>query len=156
VEHIKSIIIKKGGKFTYAHKRNTKGEITYLKFEIKSKGTGNYTSESPFELVSFGTFHSGGIFIAGDKKGAKEMIEGKRKAEIKINDKQILQKESEEFIISGTVTNNDGKGLPGTNIIIKGTSTGTQTDFDGNYVIKASKGDKLVYSFKGMSSVKNC
>lgn len=39
--------------------------------------------------------------------------------------------------------------LPGVNVIIKGSTTGTATDFDGNYQIQAKKGDVLVFSFVG-------
>jgi len=50
--------------------------------------------------------------------------------------------------ITGTVSDESGP-LPGATIIIKGTTNGTQTDFDGNYSIKATVGDKLVYSYIG-------
>ncbi len=53
--------------------------------------------------------------------------------------------------ITGVVS--DGSGpLPGVNVIIKGTNQGTQTDFDGNYSIRTSTGDILVFSFVGMAT----
>ncbi|MUP46645.1 SusC/RagA family TonB-linked outer membrane protein [Gramella sp. BOM4] len=54
--------------------------------------------------------------------------------------------------MTGTVTNEDGMPLPGVNVLIKGTSTGTQTDFDGNYTIDANRGDILVFSFVGLET----
>jgi TonB-linked SusC/RagA family outer membrane protein len=51
--------------------------------------------------------------------------------------------------ISGTVSDDSGP-LPGVSIIIKGTNNGSETDFDGNYVMTASVGDVLQYSFVGM------
>ncbi len=39
--------------------------------------------------------------------------------------------------------------LPGVNVIIKGSTTGTVTDFEGNYHIEAKQGDILVFSFVG-------
>ena len=48
---------------------------------------------------------------------------------------------AQEKTISGTVSDNSGMPLPGVNIIVKGTTNGTQTDFDGNYSISASTGD---------------
>ena len=51
--------------------------------------------------------------------------------------------------ITGTVTDEQNRGLPGVNIIIKGTATGTQTDFDGKYSIQAEAGDVLVFSYIG-------
>lgn len=54
--------------------------------------------------------------------------------------------------ISGTVTDKSGMALPGVNVLISGTSTGTATDFDGKYIIEAKIGDILEFSFIGMST----
>jgi TonB-linked SusC/RagA family outer membrane protein len=51
--------------------------------------------------------------------------------------------------ISGTVTDQDGLPLPGVNIVVEGTTTGTQTDFDGNYQIQASAGQVLLFTYIG-------
>ncbi|MEZ7993241.1 MAG: SusC/RagA family TonB-linked outer membrane protein [Flavobacteriaceae bacterium] len=53
--------------------------------------------------------------------------------------------------IKGVVTDADGS-LPGVSITIKGTTTGVQTDFDGNYAINASQGDVLVFSYLGYTT----
>ncbi len=60
---------------------------------------------------------------------------------------------AQEKTISGTVSDNSGIPLPGVNIIVKGTTTGTQTDFDGNYNINASVGDVLTFSYVGLITV---
>lgn len=39
--------------------------------------------------------------------------------------------------------------LPGVNVILKGTNTGTVTDFEGNYSINANQGDILIFSYLG-------
>ncbi len=54
--------------------------------------------------------------------------------------------------IKGTVTGSDNLPLPGVNILIVGTDTGTETDFDGKYSISAKKGDVLQFSFVGMQT----
>ncbi|PHR10910.1 MAG: hypothetical protein COA40_12485 [Aequorivita sp.] len=54
--------------------------------------------------------------------------------------------------ISGTVTDDTSLVLPGANVIIKGTSTGTQTDFNGKYSISAQIGQKLVFSYVGFET----
>ncbi len=54
---------------------------------------------------------------------------------------------AQEKTISGTITDESSLPLPGVNVIVKGTSNGTQTDFDGNYSITASVGQTLVYSY---------
>ncbi|WP_298551333.1 TonB-dependent receptor [uncultured Algibacter sp.] len=50
--------------------------------------------------------------------------------------------------VNGTVTV-DGQPLPGATVVVKGTATGTTTDFDGNYTIKADSGNTLVFSYVG-------
>ena len=49
----------------------------------------------------------------------------------------------------GIVTDDTGLPLPGVNILIKGTSTGTQSDFDGIYEIETKAGDVLVFTYIG-------
>lgn len=56
---------------------------------------------------------------------------------------------AQERTVTGTVTDANGLPLPGVSIVIKGTSTGTQSDFDGKYSIKASTNQVLVFSFIG-------
>lgn len=60
---------------------------------------------------------------------------------------------AQEKSISGTVTSSlDNLPLPGVSVIVKNTSTGVQTDFDGNYTITASVGQTLVFSYLGMKN----
>ncbi|WP_081979199.1 VIT domain-containing protein [Lacinutrix jangbogonensis] len=54
--------------------------------------------------------------------------------------------------IFGTITDQDGLPLPGVNVLLKGTSNGTTTDFDGNYTIPALTGNTLVFSYVGNTS----
>lgn len=52
--------------------------------------------------------------------------------------------------VKGTVTEQSTSiPLPGVNVVIKGSTTGTATDFDGNYQINAKKGDIIVFSYVG-------
>src|SRR5690606_30512595 len=60
---------------------------------------------------------------------------------------------AQEKTISGNVTDQDGLPLPGANIVVKGSATGVQTDFDGNYSIIASVGQTLVYSYIGQQTI---
>lgn len=60
---------------------------------------------------------------------------------------------AQERTISGRLTSTeDGSPLPGINISIKGTNTGTTTDADGYYSIKVPVGATLVFSFIGMQT----
>ena len=55
--------------------------------------------------------------------------------------------------ISGTVSESEnGFPLPGVNVIIKGSSSGTTTDFYGKYQLTANNGDVLVFSYVGYTS----
>ncbi|MCB0516014.1 MAG: TonB-dependent receptor [Chitinophagales bacterium] len=55
--------------------------------------------------------------------------------------------------ISGKVTDaSTGEGLPGATVVVKGTTIGTVTDFDGNYSIKSPAGKSLQFSFVGYVS----
>lgn len=59
---------------------------------------------------------------------------------------------AQERVVSGTVSDNAGLPLPGVSVLVKGTKSGVQTDFDGKYSIKASPGQTLVFSYVGMKS----
>jgi TonB-linked SusC/RagA family outer membrane protein len=59
----------------------------------------------------------------------------------------------QEKTISGNVTDQSGLPLPGVSIVVVGTTSGTQTDFDGNYVITASTGQVLRFSYIGQKTV---
>ena len=58
--------------------------------------------------------------------------------------------------INGTISDEDGVPLPGVNVVIKGTNTGTSTDFDGNYSISADQDDVLIFSFGIFGSRAGC
>jgi TonB-linked SusC/RagA family outer membrane protein len=57
---------------------------------------------------------------------------------------------AQERAVSGVVSDNAGLPLPGVSVLVKGTRTGTQTDFDGKYSIKASTSQTIVFSYLGM------
>ncbi|MEM6770841.1 MAG: carboxypeptidase-like regulatory domain-containing protein, partial [Bacteroidota bacterium] len=55
--------------------------------------------------------------------------------------------------LSGAVTDSQGEGLIGASILIKSTSSGTVTDFDGNYTVSVPTGDQtIVVSYTGYAS----
>ncbi len=56
---------------------------------------------------------------------------------------------AQEKTVSGTVSDNNGLPLPGATVVIAGTTTGSSSDFDGNYKITASVGDVLNFSYVG-------
>lgn len=65
----------------------------------------------------------------------------------------ILFSEQGQISVKGRVTDSSGDPLPGLSVVLKGTTTGTITDFDGKYTLANVPGDAtLVFSFVGMKS----
>ena len=59
---------------------------------------------------------------------------------------------AQEKSITGKVIDEEGIPIPSVTVSIKGTSTGTVTDFDGMYSIRANQDDVLMFSFVGFKS----
>ena len=57
---------------------------------------------------------------------------------------------AQEYEVTGKVTDVSNNPLPGVSVLIKGTTRGVSTDFDGKYTIKVKNGDILEFSFIGM------
>lgn len=55
--------------------------------------------------------------------------------------------------ISGKITDGKGESLIGASVLVKGTTTGTITDFDGNYTLDVPAGGKtLIFSYTGFET----
>jgi len=61
---------------------------------------------------------------------------------------------AQEKTISGVVKDHDGLPLPGVNVLVQGTTNGSQTNFDGNYLIKGNIGQTLIFTYIGQKEVK--
>lgn len=61
--------------------------------------------------------------------------------------------QAQNVLVTGTVTSSDNSPLPGVNVLVKGTSTGTVTDVDGKYSLDAPATGTLVFSFIGMKTL---
>ncbi|MBN2743910.1 MAG: TonB-dependent receptor [Marinilabiliaceae bacterium] len=61
---------------------------------------------------------------------------------------------AQEITVTGKVTSKpDGAPIPGVNVLVKGTTHGTITNFDGDYSLAVPKGQTLLFSSIGMKSV---
>ncbi len=60
---------------------------------------------------------------------------------------------AQQRTITGTIKSGDGEPLPGATIVVKGTTNGTISDFDGNYQISVNQGDTLLVTFIGFKQV---
>ncbi len=54
--------------------------------------------------------------------------------------------------VTGKITDEKNEPIPGVNIVVKGTTNGTITDFDGNYSLNVTNDAVLVYTFVGFVS----
>ncbi|WP_461637194.1 SusC/RagA family TonB-linked outer membrane protein [Labilibaculum euxinus] len=60
---------------------------------------------------------------------------------------------AQEKVVTGLVTDaNDGMGIPGVSVVVKGTTVGTTTDIDGNYTLTVNANATIIYSFVGYRS----
>ncbi|GIJ94320.1 SusC/RagA family TonB-linked outer membrane protein [Capnocytophaga stomatis] len=59
---------------------------------------------------------------------------------------------SAQVKVTGKVTDENNSPLPGASIVVKGTTSGVSSDFDGNYEIQAKQGDVLEISFIGFQT----
>ena len=51
--------------------------------------------------------------------------------------------------VTGTVSDESGEPIPGANVVVKGTTTGSVTDLNGKFAISAASGGVLRFSFTG-------
>jgi len=87
-------------------------------------------------------------YIIVEKQIVVKKIENKNSKSSKQENSQVQEK-----TVSGIVSDNNGQPLPGANILIKGTTKGVQTDFDGNYEINLPDGEQtLVFSYLGFKT----
>ena len=54
--------------------------------------------------------------------------------------------------VTGTVVDEGGESLIGVNILVKGTDSGTVTDFDGKYSLSVDRGATMVFSYTGFTT----
>ena len=56
---------------------------------------------------------------------------------------------AQQMTVKGIVKDTTGEPIIGANVVVKGSSNGTITDFEGNFQFNANKGDIIVISFGG-------
>ena len=121
---------------------NTKSRSETINLTLNDE---KITSFSLGEPMTIGTIRALQPSIDNNSINKKEIIDT-----LKVEEKQQLNATTK--LIKGTITDSSLLPLPGVNIIIKGTTIGTQSDFDGNYTIGVTKGQTLVYSYVGFET----
>ncbi|WP_271856354.1 carboxypeptidase-like regulatory domain-containing protein [Patiriisocius marinus] len=156
------VYVKETGNTVYSN-NNGEFSITSLSeqtivFEKEGFSTETYTTISRSQKISIKLLDNqiiephtlGEPMVMGGIR-TPESIKTEEEVEIKNTENKPLI--SNIKLVKGTITDSSGLPLPGVNIIIKGTTIGTQSDFDGNYTIGATKGQTLVYSYVGFDKV---
>ncbi|WP_010520825.1 TonB-dependent receptor plug domain-containing protein [Aquimarina agarivorans] len=67
-------------------------------------------------------------------------------------DFDILANKTMVTEVTGVVTDNDGQPLPGATVFIKGTNKGTQTDFDGRFILDVKDGETIAITYVGFET----
>jgi TonB-linked SusC/RagA family outer membrane protein len=131
---------------------------TTIKYALKEiENTSNYYFLYNNDLINVDKV----INLKVENRGIEEVLDLLFQGEdVKyvVMDRQIIitPKDSTSLTVSrqspvkGKVTSITGEPLPGVTVVIKGTTTGTITDVDGDFSIPAQRGDVLVFTFVGM------
>ncbi len=67
----------------------------------------------------------------------------------KVGKREQEEEKEADIDISGKITDENGEGLPGASIVVKGTAQGSTTDLDGNYKLSVAEDAVLVISYIG-------
>lgn len=122
---------------------------------IKSKAVSIKTDDAV--AVAEDTKETEEVYSKAAEIARVEITQAEPKAEI-LKEAKIIVAETKtdpvtnEKIMAGTVVDSEGLPLPGVNVVVKGTTRGTQTDFDGKYSIKVNPNEQLAFSFVGYKS----
>lgn len=70
-------------------------------------------------------------------------------AAMRMSEESTPHVEQQQLVVTGTVQDVDGMGIPGVNVIVKGGSTGVVTDMDGKFSLPVSVGTVLEFRYVG-------
>lgn len=135
--------------------------INYFKLKSSQNTCGRFNTEQLRTLNHIPRTHKKLNFVGGFGLALLSFFsftttQAQDKKTIATNNISVINDTYQEknIHVKGTVLDENGLPLPGTNIILKGTAIGTQTNFDGEFEFpeKLQKGDVLIFSFIGYSS----
>ncbi|MTI22922.1 alpha-2-macroglobulin [Fulvivirga sp. RKSG066] len=136
----------------YAYNPNNQNSFRTTRFNLQNTWNSHRYYRKPIDqhsgLNMFG-------FSLSNKRADQLYLKRLRNYDLQQVSKVNLSMNSDhpKGYVYGTITSaEDGSPLPGVNVLIKGTTTGTVTDLSGQYTIVYEKGDELVFSFIGMTS----
>ena len=125
--------IKSKSKFNFFYDINEIDENKKVSIEAKNEAFENILDQISKQVNFDYTFNGNQVILTAGITNAKAVT-------VAIQDREV----------TGMVVGPDGNPLPGANVIVKGTSVGAQTDFDGNFTVQVPEGSKfLVISYVG-------
>ncbi|TKG93881.1 SusC/RagA family TonB-linked outer membrane protein [Puteibacter caeruleilacunae] len=132
--------IESNSEFIFLYNENKEDVDRKVNIDVQNKSVEAILNQI-FEGTTSGyKIYDRQIVIYRDKQKAAAAVEGKAE-------------QSDTKKVSGTVTDQAGEPLPGVTVLVKGTSIGTTTDFDGNYNLEIPKTTtSLQFSFIGMKT----
>jgi Ca-activated chloride channel family protein len=122
---------------------------------IKSKAVSIKTDDAV--AVAEDTKETEEVYSKAAEIAGVEITQAEPKAET-LKEAKIIVAETKtdpvtnEKTVIGTVVDGQNLPLPGVNVVVKGTTRGTQTDFDGKYSIAVNPNEQLAFSFVGYKS----
>lgn len=124
--------------------------------DIGASGTKYITINMP-QIFTNDTFIEEILEIVSQHQLQSNFIKGELDRDLRRVKQLAIQKYQNRSLFDHEVTGRitaveDGSGIPGVNVVIKGTTTGTISDIDGNYTIYVPSGGVLVYSFIGYAT----
>lgn len=90
--------------------------------------------------------------VAGVQQDGSDMENQPTKMMLRSTSSLKKKSKSDFRLLSGRTTDIDGNPLPGVTIVVKGTTTGTQTDVGGNFQVEVSKGQVLDITYIGFET----
>ena len=126
---------------------------------LKSKGDVcgrmRKNQQKDYSLISKNSYsnYSARLLAIGSLLLSSVTVPAQKNDNIEIVESEKVNLKSNFFgIVKGVVTDDTGEALPGVNVVIKDTTTGTTTDLDGNYRIKVGNARALIFSYVGLET----
>ena len=134
---------------------NEAAQISQIAADVDMRSDSNVTiARSPQPIEEFANSEEAQLAEreVADEVIAEEVLEQPSERAKKRARGAVSRSASVSNTIIGTITDDSGQPLPGVNVVIKGTTTGTTSDLEGRYTIDKREGMILVFSFVGFDS----
>ncbi len=129
--------------------------VSYRRSNGNSFGNTNFRVDRPYKYErfnnqkSFDQFNWYGFTITNNRWVYNQYVNRLRINRVVTSYDSKIKK----GYVTGTVSDENGLPLPSVNVIVKGNTEGTTTNFDGNYIINAKSGNILTYNYVGYATI---